>query len=111
MATPLGRRAALLLTLAGLLEYPADQNAIDGLWAMALKALNFPDISRSVVRGCITQEDHDASNYYGSRRGIRQLIGKGEADTTGDLARADPAAFARLSDPDPTIGRALPLAV
>lgn len=111
LATPLGRRAALLLTLAGLLEYPADQNAIDGLWAMALKELNLPDISRSVVRGCITEEDHDASNYYGSRRGIRQLIGKGAGDTTGDLARSDPAAFAKLADADLTIGRALPLVV
>lgn len=110
LATPLGRRAALLLTLAGLLEFPADQNAIDGLWSMALKQLNLPDISRSVVRGCITEEDHDASNYYGSRRGIRQLVGDGK-EAKGDLGRSDPAAFAKLADPDPTIGRAKPLAV
>lgn len=109
MATPLGRRAALLLTLAGLLEYPADQNHIDGLWAMALKQLNLPDISRSVVRGCITEADHDASNYYGSRRGVRQLIGDGQS--TGDLGKSDPAAHERLRSPDPSIGRALPLAV
>jgi hypothetical protein len=111
MSKPLGRRAALLLTLAGLLEYPADQNHIDGLWAMALKQLHLPDISRSVVRGCITDADHDASNYYGSRRGIRQLIGAGEAANTGDLGKADPAAYERLKDADPSIGRAVPLAV
>ena len=111
MAKVVGRRGALLLTLAGLLEYPADQNAIDGLWAMALKQLHLPDISRSVVRGCITDADHDASNYYGSRRGLKQLIGTGETGSSGDLGRADPAAFERLSDPDPTIGRALPLAI
>ena len=111
MAKVVGRRGALLLTLAGLLEYPADQNAIDGLWAMALKQLHLPDISRSVVRGCITDGDHDASNYYGSRRGLRQLIGAGETANSGDLGRADPAAFERLTDPDPTIGRAKPLAV
>lgn len=111
MSRPLGRRAALLLTLAGLLEYPADQNHIDGLWAMALKQLNLPDISRSVVRGCITDADHDASNYYGSRRGIRQLIGTGEGTSTGDLGKADPAALERLKDPDPSIGRAKPLVI
>jgi hypothetical protein len=111
MAKPLGRRAALLLSLAGLLEYPADQNHIDGLWAMALKQLNLPDISRSVVRGCITEGDHDASNYYGSRRGVRQLVGTGEGTSTGDLGKADPAALERLKAPDPSIGRALPLAV
>ena len=44
----------LLLTLAGLLEFPADQNFLDGLWAMALKALRLPDISRSARARCIT---------------------------------------------------------
>jgi hypothetical protein len=111
LARPEGRRAALLLTLAGLLEFPADQNALDGLWAMALKQLNLPDISRSVVRACITEEDHDASNYYGSMRGARQLVGTGEGGKTGDLGKADPAAYDKLKDPDPTIGRAKPLAV
>ncbi|MEZ4300791.1 MAG: hypothetical protein R3B70_38000 [Polyangiaceae bacterium] len=109
LSKPLGQRAALLLTLAGLLEYPADQNYIDGLWAMALKQLNLPDISRSVVRGCITEADHDSSNYYGSRRGVRQLIGTG--DETGALGKADPAAYERLKSADPAVGRALPLAV
>src|SRR5262249_48783262 len=66
LATGLGQRGALLLTLAGLLEFPADQNFIDGLWNLGLRMLNLPPISRSLVRGCITQQDHDASNYYGS---------------------------------------------
>ncbi|MBK8256155.1 MAG: hypothetical protein IPK82_26235 [Polyangiaceae bacterium] len=111
LSKPLGRRAALLLTLAGLLEYPADQNHIDGLWAMALKMLNLPDISRSVVRGCITEADHDASNYYGSRRGMQQLVGTGEGTNTGDLGRADPSAYERIKSSDVTVGRARPLTV
>jgi hypothetical protein len=107
MATPLGQRGALLLLLAGLLEFPADQNFVDGLWAMALTALNLPEISRSVVRACITDEDHEASNYYGSKRGIRQLIGDGGAG--GALFKADPVAFERLKSEDPQIGRATEL--
>lgn len=109
LATPLGQRAAVLLTLAGLLEFPADQNFIDGLWSMALSALSFPEISRSVVRACITEEDHDASNYYGSVRGVDQLIGAGGAG--GDLARADPVAFERLKSGDPKVGRASGIAL
>ena len=101
IATPAGQRAMLLLTLAGLLEFPADQNFIDGLWAMALKALRLPDISRSLVRGCITEADHDADNYYGSRRGLGQLL-----DT---LKKADALTFAKLGDADPSIGRAAEL--
>jgi hypothetical protein len=104
LATVEGRRGMILLTLAGLLEFPSDQNYIDALWSQALSALNFPDISRSVVRGCITDADHDASNYYGSTRGLTQLLGSG--GTKGALAAADPVADARLRDPDPTIGRA-----
>jgi len=92
------KRAGVLLMLAGLLEFPADQNFIDGLWTMALEVLRFPVISRSLVRACITEADHDASNYYGSRRGIGQLL--------EDLAKADPLARERLSSDDPTIGRA-----
>ena len=42
--------AGLVLTLAGLLEFPADQNFIDGLWSLALRMLNLPPISRSLVR-------------------------------------------------------------
>ena len=98
LATPAGQRAMLLLTLAGLLDFPADQNFTDGLWAMAGKALRLPEISRSLVRGCITTADHDASNYYGSQRGIGQLL-----DT---LKKADSLAYAKLASDDPTVGRA-----
>ncbi|MFT3775142.1 MAG: hypothetical protein QM820_58085 [Minicystis sp.] len=101
IATPVGQRAMLLLTLAGLLEFPADQNFIDGLWAMALKALRLPEISRSLVRGCITEQDHDADNYYGSRRGIRQLL-----DT---LQSSDSLTYEKLAADDPSVGRAAAL--
>ena len=101
LATPLGQRSMLLLTLAGLLEFPADQNFLDGLWSMALKALRLPEVSRSLVRGCITSEDHDASNYYGSRRGLRQLLGA--------LQNADPVAYAKMKSDAPEVGRAAPL--
>ncbi len=107
LATPLAQRGALLLLLAGLLEFPADQNFIDGLWSMALKLLNLPSISRSLVRGCITDADHGASNYYGSRRGLLQLLG--DDRTEGALKKSDPLAFARLKSDDPTVGRAIPL--
>lgn len=107
LATLLGQRGALLLTLAGLLEFPADQNRIDALWSTALRLLNLPSISRSVVRGCINNADHDASNYYGSLRGLGQLVGDGRSG--GDLQRADPAAYAKLSSTDPSVGRALAL--
>ncbi len=96
------KRAGVLLMLAGLLEFPADQNFIDGLWTMALEVLQFPAISRSLVRGCITEADHDASNYYGSRRGLGQLL--------ADLAKSDPLARERLSSDDPSIGRAKEIA-
>jgi hypothetical protein len=101
LATPLAQRAMLLLTLAGLLEFPADQNFLDGLWSMALKELRFPEVSRSLVRGCITSEDHDASNYYGSRRGLRQLLGA--------LQNADPVVYAKMKSDSVEIGRAAPL--
>ncbi|MEP7126658.1 MAG: hypothetical protein ABJE95_37345, partial [Byssovorax sp.] len=100
--TPLGQRSMLLLTLAGLLEFPADQNFLDGLWAMALKALRLPEVSRSLVRGCITSEDHDASNYYGSRRGLRQLMGA--------LQNADAVLYAKMKSDSLEVGRAAPLA-
>lgn len=109
LGTPQARRGALLLTMAGLLEFPSDQNRLDGLWATALRMLNLPPISRSVVRACITEADHDASNYYGSLRGLRQLVGSG-ADH-GTLGTADDLAWSRLASADPTIGRAVPLAV
>jgi hypothetical protein len=101
LGTPAGQRGMLLLTLAGLLEFPADQNYLDGLWSMTLKALRLPEVSRSLVRNCITTEDHDASNYYGSRRGLRQLLAA--------LEKADPVAYARLKSDAPEIGRAAPL--
>ena len=102
LATPLGQRSMLLLTLAGLLEFPADQNFLDGLWSMALKALRMPEVSRSLVRDCITSEDHDASNYYGSRRGLRQLLGA--------LQNADPVLYAKMKSDSLEVGRAAPLA-
>jgi hypothetical protein len=107
LASQLAQRGAVLLALAGLLEFPADQNFIDGLWSMALKLLNLPSISRSLVRSCITEADHHLSNYYGSQRGLRQLLG--DDKTEGALKKSDPVAFARLSSDDPSIGRALPL--
>lgn len=97
LSTPRGRRCAMLLTMAGLLEFPADQNFIDGLWSMALKALRLPQISRSTVRACITEEDHDQSNYYGSRRGLGQLMAAVE--------KSDPVAFEQLGSEDPLVGR------
>lgn len=109
LSTPQGQRGAILLMLAGLLEFPADQNFIDGLWNIALRMLNLPQISRSLIRGCITSADHDASNYYGSMRGLRQLIGDGTDKNPGDLKRADPVAYTKLTSPDPKVGRALPL--
>ncbi|APR85087.1 Hypothetical protein A7982_10436 [Minicystis rosea] len=101
IAEPIGQRAMLLLTLAGLLDFPADQNFIDGLWAMALKALRLPEISRSLVRGSITEQDHDADNYYGSRRGISQLL--------ETLKKSDSLAYEKLASIDPSVGRAAPL--
>jgi hypothetical protein len=101
--TPEGRRGALLLTLAGLLEFPADQNFVDGLWSMALDALRLPPISRTLVRNCINDADHDASNYYGSKRGLGQLM--------GDLERSDPLALEQLKSDDPKIGRAREIVV
>src|SRR5439155_3626709 len=104
LATLRGQRGAVLLTLAGLLEFPADQNFIDGLWSFALKQLALPDVSRSLVRACITQADHDADNYYGGLRSLRQLLGEG--GTKGDLEKADPIAFRKLDSADPRVGRA-----
>ena len=108
LSTLAGQRGAVLLCLAGLLEYPADQNQLDALWAAALAQLNLPDISRSVVRGCITEADHDASNYYGSVRSLRQLLGDGR-DNKGDLGKADAVAWQKLQSTDPLVGRARPL--
>jgi len=101
LATVPGQRAMLLLTLAGLLEFPADQNLLDGLWAMALRGLRLPEISRSLVRGCITSADHDADNYYGSRRGVGQLL--------ETLKKGDSLIYEKLVADDPSVGRAAPL--
>ncbi|WP_437953254.1 hypothetical protein WME98_23125 [Sorangium sp. So ce296] len=97
LSTPRGQRCAMLLTMAGLLEFPADQNFIDGLWSMALKALRLPEVSRSAVRACITDEDHEMSNYYGSRRGLGQLLAA--------LEKSDPVTFEQLGTDDPLVGR------
>lgn len=107
LASLLGQRGMTLLMLAGLLEFPADQNFIDGLWSTALKLLNLPPVSRTLVRSCINQADHDASNYYGSVRGLKQLLGEGGSG--GVLKQSDPVAFTKLQDPDERIGRALSL--
>lgn len=108
--TPLARRGGLLLLLAGLLEFPADQNFIDGLWEMALDMLRLPRLSRSLVRRCNNEEDHNAGNYYGSGRGVLELVGT--ADKPGGLLKeSNPAAFDELASADPAIGRARPLAV
>ncbi|MCY1006927.1 hypothetical protein OV079_15455 [Nannocystis pusilla] len=106
--TPLGQRAGLLLLLAGLLEFPADQNFVDGLWEMALDMLQLPRLSRSLIRRCNSDEDHDNGNYYGSVRGIRELVGTAEAPG-GALKQANPEAYEDLAAADPAIGRARPL--
>jgi hypothetical protein len=98
---PAGQRGAILLMLAGLLESPADQNFIDGLWAMALQALRLPEVSRSTVRACITEADHNQSDYYGSLRGLRQLLSA--------LEKSDPVVHAMLGSDDPLVGRLAPL--
>jgi len=103
LMTPAGQRGAMLLTLAGLLEFPADQNFIDGLWSMALQALGLPEVSRTLVRDCITEEDHARSNYYGSERGLRQLLSA--------LEKSDPVIYGRFTGDDPWIGRLAPLPV
>jgi hypothetical protein len=111
LSTPAGQRGAVLLCMAGLLEFPADQNYLDALWSAALAQLNLPEISRSVVRACITEADHDASNYYGSVRSLDQLLGDGSPARTGDLGRADAVAWQTLHSADPRVGRARPLAL
>ncbi len=108
LSSPAARRAMVLLGLAGLLEFPADQNRIDLLWSRALVMLKLPAISRSTVRGCISHADHDASNYYGSLRGVQQLIGRDDQDR-GVLEAVDAVARRELDSPDPWVGRAAAL--
>lgn len=110
MATPLGRRAALLLTLAGLLEYPADQNAMDsGPWrsrrsiSRTSRAASSAGASPRRITMPPTTTDRAAGSGSSSARVRRTWQAISPAP--------DPAAFARLSDPDETIGRALPIAV
>lgn len=105
--TPGGQRAGLLLLLAGLLEFPADPNLLDGLWESALDMLRLPRLSRSLVRRCIDDTDHARSNYYGSLRGVKALIGT--ADKPGAIHAASPVAHDEIVGDDPTVGRPRPL--
>jgi hypothetical protein len=105
LATPLGRRGALLIMLDGLLDFPTDRNFLDGLWSIALTILNLPPLSRSLVDSCITEQDHDEDHYYGSSRGLAVLVGDGHQDL-GLVGRADPAAQRLLASDDPLVGRA-----
>jgi hypothetical protein len=102
-----GQRAGLLLMLAGLLEFPADPNMLDGLWESALDMLKLPRLSRSLVRRCIDSEDHDRGNYYGSARGVVALLG--EADRPGAIKTESPVAHDEIVGNDPTVGRLRPL--
>ncbi len=102
-----GQRAGLLLLLAGLLEFPADPNMLDGLWESALDMLKLPRLSRSLVRRCIDSEDHDRGNYYGSARGVVALLGEG--DKPGAIKEASPVAHDEIVGADPTVGRLRPL--
>jgi len=103
-----GQRAGLLLLLAGLLEFPADPNLLDGLWEQALDLLRLPRLSRSLVRRCIDDQDHANSNYYGSTRGIAALIGSAEKPG-GALKEASPVAYDEIVGDNLEIGRARPL--
>lgn len=105
--TPGGQRAGLLLLLAGLLEFPADPNMLDGLWENALDLLKLPRLSRSLVRRCIDSEDHDRGNYYGSARGVVALLG--DAKRTGAIKEASPVAHDEIVGGDATVGRLRPL--
>jgi len=105
--TPGGQRAGLLLLLAGLLEFPADPNLLDGLWESALDLLRLPRLSRSLVRRCIDDTDHNRGNYYGSVRGVKALIGDGTAP--GAIHAASPVAHDEIVGADLTVGRPRPL--
>jgi hypothetical protein len=102
-----GQRAGLLLLLAGLLEFPADPNMLDGLWESALDLLRLPRLSRSLVRRCIDDADHDRGNYYGSVRGVKALIGEG--DRPGAIHATSPVAHDEIVGVDPMVGRLRPL--
>ncbi|MBA3549691.1 MAG: hypothetical protein H0T76_24700, partial [Nannocystis sp.] len=102
-----GQRAGLLLLLAGLLEFPADPNMLDGLWESALDLLKLPRLSRSLVRRCIDEEDHNRGNYYGSVRGVNALLGT--PSKPGAIHAASPVAHDEIVGADPTVGRLRPL--
>lgn len=106
LKTPAAQRAGLLLLLAGLLEFPADPNYLDGLWESALDMLQLPRLSRTVVRRCIDDTDHEHSNYYGSERGIAALLGTDKAP--GAIKQASPVAHDELVS-GANVGRARPL--
>jgi hypothetical protein len=96
---PFAQRGAILLTMMGLLEFPADPNLVDAVWALALDALNLPDLSRSVVRGVISDRDQETlDDYYGSFHDLDELHAA--------IAKADPLALKKLESDDPSIGRA-----
>jgi hypothetical protein len=105
--TPGGQRAGLLLLLAGLLEFPADPNLLDGLWESALDMLQLPRLSRSLVRRCIDDTDHDNGNYYGSTRGIAALLGTPKKP--GAVKAASEVAHEELVNGPAHVGRARPL--
>ena len=87
----------MLLTLAGLLEFPADQNFIDGLWSMALKALRLPaDLPQRGPRAASPRRITTLSNYYGSRRGLRSSWRRSR--------RAIPSRFEQLGSEDRSWG-------
>jgi hypothetical protein len=106
LATPAAQRAGLLLLLAGLLEFPADPNLLDGLWETALDMLQLPRLSRTVVRRCIDDRDHEHGNYYGSERGIAALLGTDK--TPGAIQQTSPVAHDELVS-GTHVGRARPL--
>ncbi|AKT37006.1 hypothetical protein [Chondromyces crocatus] len=101
LASPAGQRGALLLTLAGLLEVPAAQNVLDGLWSMTLTALALPEISRNLVRRCVSAAEQARSNVFGSARALEQLL--------STLKTRDPVAHAQLASDDPFVGRLQPM--
>ncbi|EYF05967.1 hypothetical protein [Chondromyces apiculatus] len=96
-----GQRGAILLLLSGMLEVPAPQNLLDALWATALSALKLPEVSRNVVRSCVSESELERSNIFGSARGLQQLLATLEA--------RDPVAYAQLAGEDPAVGRLQPL--
>jgi hypothetical protein len=102
LGEPLAQRGAILLTMKGLLEFAADPNLVDAVWALALDALNLPGLARSVVRGVITDREHEKlDDYYGSFKDLDKL--------KKAIAKADPLALKKLESDDAQIGRAKPL--